>query len=189
MPELQQPVGGMSEKVRLIRFRMNRETFRFSDEVRLIPRWLVYLVIGLFIVAQTVVQIANLFDPFTGVPPKWASLALFGIVTALGIPIACLMFLFGYINRDANRRGMHSALWTLLAIFVPYLIGVIIYFLLREPLPFSCARCGGSASARFNYCPSCGYSFHPTCPQCKNEVCEGDRFCAHCSHTLAGATS
>jgi hypothetical protein len=189
MPELQQPVSGMSEKMRVIRFRMNRETFRFSDEFRLIPRWLVYLVIGLFIVAQAVVQIANHFDPFTGVPPKWAPLALLGIVTAFGIPIACLLLLFGYINRDAKRRGMHSVLWTLLAILVPYLIGVIIYFLLREPRAFNCPQCGVAVSARFNYCPACSCNLHPTCPQCKHEVREGDRFCPHCANALAGATS
>ncbi len=189
MPEPQQPVSGMSEKMRVIRFRMNRETFRFSDEIRLIPRWLVYLVIGLFIVAQAVVQIVNHFDPFTGVPPKWAPLALFGIATAFGIPIACLLLLFGYINRDAKRRGMHSVLWTLLAILVPYLIGVIIYFLLREPRAFDCPQCGVAVSARFNYCPACSCNLHPTCPQCKHQVREGDRFCPHCANALAGATS
>ncbi len=185
MSESQQPVTGMSERMRLIRFRMNRETFRFSDEIRIIPRWLVYLVIGLFILGQVVTQIVNLFKPFTGVPPKWAPLALFGMVTAGGILIACLLFLFGYINRDAKRRGMHSALWTLAAIFVPYLIGVIIYFLLREPLTFDCPQCGVVVSARFNYCPGCGYNLHPTCSQCKHEVREGDRFCPHCAHRLA----
>jgi hypothetical protein len=189
MPELQQPVSGMSEKMRLIRFRMNRETFRFSDEIRLIPRWLVYLVIVLFIVAQAIAQLLNHFEPFTGVPPKWAALAVFGIVTAAGVPIACVLLLFGYINRDAKRRGMHSALWTLLAILVPYLIGVIIYFLLREPLPFSCPQCGAVVGARLNYCSACGYSLHPTCPQCKHEVREGDHFCPHCAHRLAGAAS
>jgi hypothetical protein len=189
MSELQQPVGGVSEKMRLIRFRMNREAFRFSDEIRLIPRWLVYLVIGLFIVAQAVAQIVNVFEPFTEVPPKWAPLALFGIVTAVGIPVACLILLFGYINRDAKRRGMHSALWTLLAIIVPYLIGVVIYFLLREPLPYNCPQCGVVASARFNYCPGCGNNLQPTCPQCKREVREGDRFCPHCACRLVGATS
>ena len=183
----QQPVGGMSEKMRLIRFRMNRETFRFSDEIRLVPRWLFYLVIGLFIAAQVVVQIANVFEPFTGVPPRWAPLALFGVVTAAGIPIACLLLLFGYINRDAKRRGMHSALWTLLVILVPYLIGVIIYFLMREPLTFNCPQCGVVVSARFNYCPGCSCNLHPTCPQCKHEVREGDQFCPHCAYRLACA--
>jgi hypothetical protein len=189
MSELQQPVTGMSERMRLIRFRMNRETLRFSDEIRLIPRWLVYLVIGLFIVAQAIAQIVNVYEPFTGVPPKWAPLALFGIVTAIGIPVACMLFLFAYINRDAKRRGMHSTLWTLAAIFVPYLIGVIIYFLLREPLAFDCPQCGVVVSARFNYCPGCGYNIHPTCPQCKQEVREGDRFCPHCAHKLGGAAT
>ena len=189
MPELQRPVNGVSEKMRVIRFRMNRETFRFSDEIRLLPRWLVYVVIGLFIAAQACAQLLNVFEPFTAVPPKWAPLALFGIVTAAAIPIACLLFLFGYINRDARRRGMHSALWTLLAILVPYFIGVIIYFLLREPLPFSCPQCGAVVGERLNYCPACGYCLQPTCPQCKHEVREGDRFCPHCAHRLAGATS
>jgi len=187
MPELQPPASGMSEKMRLIRFRMNRETFRLSDEIRLIPRWLVYLVIGLVVVAQVVVQIVNHFEPFTGVPARWAPLALVGIVTAAGIPIACLLFLFGYINRDAKRRGMHSALWTLLAILVPYLIGVIVYFLLREPLAFNCPQCGVVVNARFNYCPSCSYNLRPTCPQCKHEVREGDQFCPRCAHRLASA--
>jgi hypothetical protein len=189
MSELKQPSGTMGERMRLIRFRMNREKFSFSDEIRLVPRWLVYVVIGLFIVAQAVAQIGNAFEPITGLPPKWAPLAVFGIVTAAGIPIGCLLLLFGYINRDAKRRGMHSTLWTLLAILVPYLIGVIIYFLLREPLAFSCPQCGASVSARFNYCPGCGYSLRPTCPQCKYEVREGDRFCPHCAFRLAGATS
>jgi hypothetical protein len=187
MPELQQPISGMREKMRVIRFRMNREPFRFSDEIRLIPPWLVYSVIGLFVLAQVVVQIVNRYDPFTGVPAQWAPLALFGIVTAAGIPIAGLLFVFGYIYRDAERRGMHPVLWTLLAILVPYLIGVIIYFLLREPLAFTCPQCGAAVSARFNYCPSCGYSLHPMCPQCKHEVREGDRFCPHCAYRLAGA--
>jgi hypothetical protein len=186
MSELQQPTSGMGEKVRLIRFRMNRETFRFSDEIRRIPRWLVYLVIALFIVAQAAVQIVNVFQPFTGVPPKWAPLALAGLVTAASIPIACLLFLFGYINRDAKRRGMHSVLWTLLAILVPYLIGVVIYFLLREPLAFNCPQCGVLVSARFNYCPGCSNNLRPTCPQCKHEVREGDRFCPHCANRLVG---
>ena len=40
----------------------------------------------------------------------------------------------GYVYGDARRRGMRYVMWTLLAIFIPNGIGVILYFILREPL-------------------------------------------------------
>ena len=61
--------------------------------------------------------------------------------------------LVGYVYGDARRRGMNQVLWTLLAIFIPSAIGVILYFILRDPVPVPCPRCGtlalkGHASAR-----------------------------------------
>jgi predicted amidophosphoribosyltransferase len=29
---------------------------------------------------------------------------------------------------------------------------------------------------------------HPSCPQCKREVVETDRFCPYCAHELASAS-
>lgn len=185
MPELQPGVGPLNERMRLIRFRMARESFRFSDEVRLIPRWLVYVVATLFVIAQVAVQLIHVFGGPSGLPPRWAPLALFGFVTAGAIPVACLIFLFAYINVDARRRGMSPWFWTLVAICVPYLIGVIIYFVLREPLAFSCPQCGARVTARFNYCPNCSCHLRPTCPQCKHEVGDADRYCPFCAQPLA----
>lgn len=187
MSERDEPASGMGERMRLIRFRMSREKPRFIDELRLIPRWLVYSVIVLFFVAQVVVQVANALTNFSGLPRNWAPLALVGIVTGISLVFVCLVFLFAYINRDAKRRGMSPTLWTLVAILVPYLIGVMAYFILREPLGFNCPRCGVVVSARFNYCPACSCNLRPTCPQCKREVREQDRFCPHCAYSLSGA--
>ena len=36
-----------------------------------------------------------------------------------------------YVCRDAKRRGMNAALWTLIAVAAPALIGFIIYLLVR----------------------------------------------------------
>jgi len=85
---------------------------------------------------------------------------------------------------DAKRRGMKAFLWLLLAVFVPDLIGVVIYFLMREPLPLNCPRCGAVGNARFNYCPSCGYNFRPTCPQCKQEAQPDAHYCPNCAYDL-----
>ncbi|HTU48575.1 MAG TPA: zinc ribbon domain-containing protein [Bryobacteraceae bacterium] len=198
VPDYQQPVSErFTEKLRLIRFRMNREPFRFTDQVRLIPRWLVISVSILFVLAQAIAITVN----WTGAAnngESWPSgytqiqgaLVMAGIVTGIAIPIACLLFLIGYVNADAKRRGMHSTLWTLLVIILlpAYLaVGFIIYFLVREPLPYNCPQCGSLVSARFNYCPDCKHNLRPSCPQCRREVGDHDHYCAHCGYELAAA--
>jgi hypothetical protein len=176
--------------MRLIRFRMRRENLRLADELRLIPRSVVTVVAGLFVLAQVVMQIANAQHQldFPDLSGGAAALAVAGIVTLASIPIAGLIFLVAYVNRDAKRRGMHSGLWTLLVIMLLpawLFIGFVIYFLVREPLPYHCTQCGSMVSARFNYCPSCQYNLRPTCQHCQQEVGELDRFCPHCGNAVA----
>ena len=60
----------------------------------------------------------------------------------LMIIVALLPLLIGvYVYRDAKRRGMNAALWTLIAILAPSLIGFIIYLLVRGN--YSTLRCHG----------------------------------------------
>jgi hypothetical protein len=169
---------GVKEGVRLVRWRMAHESTRIADEFRIIPRWLKIVAIALFIGGQIAAQ----FSHFNGN----ASLGV-RMAAAAGIALCVdfLLLLFGYVNRDAKRRGMNSTLWTVLSIFVPYLIGVIIYFLIREPLPYNCPQCGAIVSARFNFCPECKYNLRPSCPQCKREVRMEDKYCPYCGQELA----
>jgi hypothetical protein len=91
------------------------------------------------------------------------------------------------VNRDAKRRGMNSALWTLFVIiFLPSFafLGFMVYLLMREPLPYPCPQCGKSVGARFNFCPNCKCNLHPSCPNCKREVVETDKFCPYCACEL-----
>src|SRR5258707_11157794 len=113
--------------------------------------------------------------------------ALFGIITGVSLVFAVMIFMVGYVNKDAKRRGMHSALWTFLVlVLMPgYLVlGFIIYLLMREPLPYNCPQCGTTVGARFNFCPNCKCNLHPACPQCKREVAETDKFCPYCGQDL-----
>jgi hypothetical protein len=119
--------------------------------------------------------------------PKYGTLAVMGIALAMSIPIACVLLLIGYVNRDAARRGMNSMLWTVFVIvLLPafLLTGFIVYFLVREPLPYYCPKCGGVVTARYNFCPSCKYLLHPTCAVCKHEIGDHDRYCAHCGNDV-----
>jgi RNA polymerase subunit RPABC4/transcription elongation factor Spt4 len=65
----------------------------------------------------------------------------------------------------------------------------MVYFLMREPLPYPCPQCGTSVGARFNFCPNCKCNLHPSCPNCKREVAETDKYCPYCAHELGTASA
>jgi len=111
--------------------------------------------------------------------PELFLLALVGLTFVGGF-----LFLFTYIYRDARRRNMNAGLWTLLAVIAPSGIGIILYFLLREPLAAHCTKCGLLADARFAYCPRCGATLTPACPQCHRVPQPGWTHCAHCGAAL-----
>jgi hypothetical protein len=196
MTDYQQKVSGsFNERMRLIRLRKKKEKLRFWDEFRIIPRWLIALVILLFLAAQVIALLVNLmvdkdqiFPPELQSEPALASLALAAIITGVSLVLGSVILLVGYVNRDAKRRGMNSALWTLLVIvLLPAwtFVGFLIYFLMREPLPYNCPQCGATVGARFNFCPNCKCNLHPSCPQCKREVVETDKYCPYCAYELA----
>jgi hypothetical protein len=167
-----------------------REKTTFRDELRIIPRWLVRLLPFLYVCALASTEYVFLPRPHLMTRALEAAsltqqaLGLAGIVTAAAVPISAILLLFGYVGADAKRRGMSPALWVVASIVIPYLIGVIIYFILREPLPFHCPGCGTTVNTRFNYCPKCQHNLRPNCPQCRREVRYGDRFCPHCGFSL-----
>ena len=98
------------------------------------------------------------------------------------------MLLVGYVFGDARRRGMNHVLWTLLAIFIPNAIGVILYFILRDPIPVPCPSCGALARKGHAYCAGCGTAVRVACPQCRQPVEPGWRNCARCGAGLAGSS-
>jgi hypothetical protein len=191
-----------NERKRLNQLRKRKENLRFWNELRIIPRWLFVLVTVLYVLAMAIALTVNMaqsrnpngndmFPPELRDNPALAQLALSGLVTLMALFLASFIFMIAYVNRDASRRGMNSALWTLMVIiFLPTwgLIGLIVYLLMREPLPYPCPECATTVNARFNFCPNCKCNLHPACPQCKREVGELDKFCPHCGNDLKAAT-
>ena len=154
-----------------------------GEEVKVIPWWAIGLAVVLFAGMQVLMH-AVLFRLETHLAPlAWRIFIGF----MAGAAVAVLVLLIGYVNRDARRRGMNVALWTVLVIFVPNAIGFIIYFLMRQPLRITCPKCGGEADPAFNFCPKCKFNLHPACPQCHHPVQVGDVYCPYCAGALPGA--
>lgn len=194
MNDLPRGIGtSWSERMRLIRFRRKREKFNLWNEFKLVPHWLKVTLIVLYVIALTAVLIANNVTQGQLGPhdmqPKIIPFVLAGVVTLIAIPAAILLFLVGYVYRDAARRGMSPGAWTFLVIVLMpayFALGFIVYFVMREPLPFDCPQCGTKVGARFNYCPNCKCNLHPSCPNCRREVLDTDKFCAFCGQNLTG---
>jgi hypothetical protein len=98
----------------------------------------------------------------------------------VGAVLAAYVLLIGFVYVDAKRRGMRQVMWTLLAIFIPNAIGVILYFLLRDPLPTACPKCGVMARGAFTFCPSCGTELMRACKVCHKKLEPGWVNCAYC---------
>jgi hypothetical protein len=190
-----------NERVRLIRFRRKREHSSFWQELKVIPRWLVRAVLTLYVLALIIGISVNISQMNSGGPsfppemqnqPLLASLAMAGVITAGALAFSIWLFMLGYVYSDAKRRGMSPGLWTVLVLILSPaygFIGLIIYLLVREPLPYTCPQCSASVSARFNFCPNCKCNLHPACPNCQREVADSDKFCPYCAVELTHAAA
>lgn len=189
-----------NEKLRMIRFRRKRERSTFREELRILPKWLVWTCVLLSFLALVIGLAINLHNLKTGGPifpdesqrtdPLSSCAGLLGVILICSIVFSCLLLTLGYVYRDAKRRGMNGALWTLLVLILApvYLfIGLVIYLLVRDPLPYTCPQCAATVSAKYNFCPNCKYNLHPACPQCQQEVSDTDKFCPYCATELTHA--
>lgn len=152
---------------------------RFREEVGRIPglAWVIGMV--LYVGLATVLYLAFEQEPN---PPEWLFSTLFEVLIPL--PLLVYVLLVGYINADARRRGMRYVMWTLLAAFIPNGIGIILYFILRDPLMVACPACGVVQHSGFAFCVACGAAIRPACPQCRHAVEAKWSNCPHCGAKL-----
>ncbi|MGA8763281.1 MAG: zinc ribbon domain-containing protein [Candidatus Sulfotelmatobacter sp.] len=165
----------------------NQTSTPSKDEIRIFAPWAYYLFTAVF------VTIAVLFVTVVGMDPHAPRLpvrCLLGIL--MGTALGCYAVLIGYINQDAGRRNMSRLWWTLIAIFVPNGLGIVLYFVLRKPRAARCPQCDADVDPGFSFCPRCRNRLRPVCPHCQHSVDLSDKFCPYCGAALepaAGAPS
>jgi hypothetical protein len=102
---------------------------------------------------------------------------------------AAFVCLCGYVFGDAKRRAMNHVVWTLIAILVPNAIGIILYFILRDPIPVPCPSCGTPSRKGHAFCASCGAAVRAACGQCRQPLEAGWRVCPRCGTPLAATAT
>jgi hypothetical protein len=160
----------------------NETKIGFRAEVSLIPVWAWILAVVSFAAMQVVAQVVRQPDA-----PTPLVRALMGLL--VGAVVACYLLLIGYITPDARRRGMSPVLWTLLAILVPNALGMVLYFILRQPIRTHCPRCGSLVQSGFNFCPHCSHKLSSSCPKCQHMVSATDVYCPYCATPLTAAVT
>jgi RNA polymerase subunit RPABC4/transcription elongation factor Spt4 len=157
----------------------NQTPTRFQDEISIISRWVFVLASAIFVCAAVLLVFVLGRDRHAPVLAVRCLLALM-----MGAVLACYVILIGYVNKDAERRGMSRFLWTLIAIFVPNGLGVVLYFVLRKPRIAHCPQCDAIVEPGFSFCPRCRTRLQPICPHCQHSVNPGDKFCPYCGEAL-----
>ena len=87
------------------------------------------------------------------------------LLLALYYAIPVLIGIFVY--HDAQRRDMKVALWTIIAILTPFLIGFLIYMVARSRHKvLKCPTCEAAITGQYVVCQKCGLKLKPACPNC-----------------------
>jgi hypothetical protein len=157
----------------------NENRTGFVAEIKIVPTWAWTLAGIVFVAAQWFFNFVLVHQK--DAPPAWCCFLL-GLLAGIGA--GCLFLFVGYVNRDAKRRAMSPALWTLVVMLIPNGLGFLLYFVLRRPLSSACPQCGAGVQSGFNFCPRCSCKLSPSCPQCQRLVGVNDVYCPYCGCTL-----
>lgn len=113
--------------------------------------------------------------------PEFAFAAI-NLIIYLALFVGIPVLIGVYVYRDAHARGMNAALWTLVAVLAPMLIGFIIYLLVRGSYSdIKCPRCETRVKEDYTVCPQCGAKLRATCNTCGFPLAADWSICPKCA--------
>ncbi len=146
-----------------------------------------YLFIGLSIfflmLVSGAVAVLFYYRPAVEIGPK-TSLPFAVLFIPLVIMLTILGSIAALVYKDAKQRGMDPWFWATVATFIPHLLGVITYLVVRHSYNRVCLHCGRGLQPDFLNCPYCGHDVETVCAQCKMTVAADWKICPRCQAPL-----
>ncbi len=144
--------------------------------------WILTIIFGTIIIGVTALMTTMVIMEDNYYP--W-EIALLGVPALIFFGILILIGRFVYY--DAKRRGMDPWLWMTIALFIPNLIGLIIYLVFRNQYSIEskkCRSCQRSIKEDYNICPYCGTDLSAKCHNCGATVEDDWLVCPKCAKPL-----
>lgn len=104
----------------------------------------------------------------------FAALILFLIFTGISV----------FIYKDARKHGLNEWMWMTIAVFIPNLIGLILYIIIRSTRKRKCISCGKSVEEDFDICPYCGKTLALKCTSCGMRISSDWKVCPYCKEDI-----
>lgn len=119
-----------------------------------------------------------------------STFGVFIVVMAASMLFLVIPIMIGiYVYRDAASRGMNAMLWTMISVFSPTFIGLIIYLIVRaDHTAMQCPKCQSPVSENYAVCPQCGNQLKSRCQRCNNPVEPYWEVCASCGEPVPQET-
>jgi cytochrome bd-type quinol oxidase subunit 2 len=121
------------------------------------------------------------------IDPEMPTFMVYYLTIAFLLVAAVLTALAVFVYKDASKRGMDPWMWMTIVVFIPNLIGLIIYIIVRKntnSYEYKCINCNKPVSSEFSICPYCGSELNARCPGCGRKVSSEWILCPHCSQKL-----
>ena len=109
------------------------------------------------------------------------SVTIIMFVVIIAVVLAIPILIGSYVYRDAKKRKMDAVLWTIVAIIVPGLVGLIIYLIVRgNSVDVNCPVCDKEIADSYTLCPHCGAPLKPFCKNCSTVIDLSWKLCPQC---------
>ena len=107
------------------------------------------------------------------------------LIIVLVAVLVCMAIATVYVYKDAKKRKMNEKIWAVVAFVVPFFIGVIVYFTIREPIvTVVCPDCEEELDKNAKVCGKCNTVLMTNCDKCDFPVKAGWRSCPNCGNEL-----
>ena len=138
-------------------------------------------------IGALLISILGLITMGKSIDPDFPTFMIFYFIIIFIFVAAILTALAVFVYRDALKRGMDPWMWMTIVVFVPNLIGLIIYLVVRKNntnYEKICISCKKPVNNDFKLCPYCGCDLNIHCPECGREVSDEWGVCPYCSKIL-----